>query len=287
MTTTTRAQWKTTWLQLVDEIAANWAIEVGSPFPVLSFNFAAPATRAGGEPCVLKVCLPDHEFDAEISALTVYDGRGAVRLFEVDRKRRAMLLERAVPGVSIASLPDEESTKIAAEAMKRLWRPVHADLPFQSLAVWSKAFPRYRVRFGASVPLDVDLFEHGEHLFAELLAGQGELVVLHGDLRHYNLLSSEAGRWIAIDPKGVIGERAYEPANWLRNPIGVDHWPDLAQVLSRRIDQFSDLLEIERARIRDWGVAQTVLSACWCLEDDDPHWKTMVSIAEVLRKIPV
>jgi streptomycin 6-kinase len=281
-----RAQWRSTWPEIIGAIAENWSLRVEPPFPNISFNFAAPAVRANGTRCVLKVCLPDHEFDSEVAALTVYDGRGAVRLLDVDRERRAMLLERAKPGAPILSLPDEESTRIAAEIMKRLWRPVPTGAPLQTLSIWGEGFQDHRERFNGAGPIDAELFQHGDRLFRELLASQAKPVVLHGDLHHYNLLSSGDG-WIAIDPKGVIGEPAYEPANWLRNPYGLERWPDLGAALARRIDMFSEILEIERARIRDWAVAQTVLSACWCLEDDDPHWRIDIRIAEVLRAIPL
>ena len=280
-----RDQWRADLPRLIKEISANWSLAVEPPFPALSWNYAAPASR-DGQQFALKVCLPDYDFMSEAAALALYDGRGAVRLIDVDPLRHAMLLERALPGASIRALPDEESTRIAAETMKLMWRPASANGPFQRLEDWFEGFAKHRRRFGGSGPIESCLFERGERLFAELLASQANLVVLHGDFHHENLLSSGQTGWVAIDPKGVIGEPAYEPANWLRNPRDIqERRHELREITARRLDQFSEILEIERSRIRDWGIAQLMLSACWFLESDDPGWQSDAAIAELLTQM--
>jgi streptomycin 6-kinase len=41
---------------------------------------------------------------------------------------------------------------------------------------------------------------------------------LHGDLHHSNVLDGGPRGWLAIDPKGLLGERTYDVANLLGNP---------------------------------------------------------------------
>jgi streptomycin 6-kinase len=53
------------------------------------YNDAAPATRPDGTAVVLKICFPDQEFLAEVEALRLFDGRGAVRLLDADVGRVA------------------------------------------------------------------------------------------------------------------------------------------------------------------------------------------------------
>ena len=53
---------------------------------------------------------------------------------------------------------------------------------------------------------------------AQLLADQQDVRVLHGDIHHRNIRKSSRG-WLSFDPKGVVGERAYECANTLCNPV--------------------------------------------------------------------
>lgn len=91
---------------------------------------------------------------------------------------------------------------------------------------------------------------------------------------------------MAIDPKGVIGEAAYEVGAWLRNPITAIQPGGVSRnILERRVDQFVDELALERARIIGWAQSQAVLAACWALEDGDVNWKLFVGWAELLSEL--
>jgi len=113
-----------------------------------------------------------------------------------------------------------------------------------------------------------------------------DLVLLHGDLHHENILAAQRQPWLAIDPKGIIGEAAYETGSWLRNPYpGLMKLPQPGRTLARRIDQFAEKLGFERARIRDWAVAQAVLSVWWGIEDFGYVEDEALAIAELLASI--
>ena len=93
-------------------------------------------------------------------------------------------------------------------------------------------------------------------------------VLLHGDLHHENILEAERESWLAIDPKGLVGEAAYETGALLRNQLSVvfeDSQP--GRVMARRVDQLAEELGLDRTRVRGWGLAQAVLSAWWDVED--------------------
>jgi streptomycin 6-kinase len=93
-----------------------------------------------------------------------------------------------------------------------------------------------------------------------------EPVLLHGDLHHENILAARREPWLSIDPKGVVGEPAYEVGALLRNPNRrILAWPNLARVMERRIRQLSDELGFER--VRGWGMSQAILAAVWSCED--------------------
>jgi streptomycin 6-kinase len=79
---------------------------------------------------------------------------------------------------------------------------------------------------------------------------------------------------LAIDPKGVIGDPAFEAAALLYNPIPVvQSNPEAKALLSRRVDLLADVLGFPRQRIRDWAMAQGMLSAWWCIEDGVGDWE--------------
>jgi streptomycin 6-kinase len=270
---------------LIADCAAAWSLTVFSPFEPLSYNYVAPGVRADGTGVVLKVGVPDRELLTEIAALRTYDGHGIVRLLDADPDRGVLLLERLWPGTPLFELvDDEQATAIAAEVMRQLWRPVPPDHPFPTVADWARGLKRLRNRFdGGTGPFPPTLVDRAEALFPELIASMDEPVVLHGDLHHWNVLRAEREPWLALDPKGVAGEPAYEVGALLRNPMpGIAAWPRLGQILARRVDQLAELLDFDRARLVSWGLAQAVLSAWWSIEDHGHGGEAAIAVATAL-----
>jgi len=272
---------------LIEQCAARWSLKVGAPFVALSFNYAAPAEGPDGERLVLKVGVPVPELLWEIDALRLYGGRGAARLFDADAEWGALLLERLEPGTQLVTLCEEDdaaATSAAAAVMRKLWRPVPEGHGFPTAAGWGQGLRRMRAYFGGGTgPWPRHLVEEAESLFAELLASAAEPVVTHGDLHHGNVLAAAREPWLAIDPKGLVAEPAYEVGALLRNPLPqLLRWPHPVRVTERRIAQLSEELGVERARVRGWGLAQAVLSAWWSIEDTGEQGKFGFAAAEIL-----
>ena len=247
-----------------------------------------PALREDGAPAVLKLSFPgDKEFATEAAALRIFGGRGICRLLELDLTLGAMLLERLQPGAPLTTVgDDEEATALAAGVIENLRRPAPPDHGFPTVSDWARGFERLRRRFdGGTGPMPEGLVREAETLFAGLLASEGERLLLHGDLHHGNLLSAGGGSWLAIDPKGVVGEAAYEAAALLHNPVGALDGPDPRGLLERRLDVLSGELGLDRGRVRAWGLAQAVLSAYWGLEDGGRVWDEALTFAGLLAEI--
>ena len=98
-------------------------------------------------------------------------------------------------------------------------------------------------------------------------------------------MAAQRQPWLAIDPKGVYGEPAYDVGAWLRNPLDLLQWPQLGQLLAQRVAIFSEMLSLDRQRLVGWGVAQAVLSAWWSYEDHGQGWETAVTCAERLAEL--
>lgn len=274
------------WLDDLPRLVARyeqcWSLTAGPPFGNLSYNYVAPARRADGSEAVLKLGVPNRELSSEIAALRHYDGRGSARLLEADADQGALLIERLTPGTSLATVADDEqATAVAAQVMRQLWRPLPADHPFPTAAQWAAGLGRLRARFdGGTGPLPADLVARAEGLFRDLLASAASPVLLHGDLHHDNILSARREPWLALDPKGLAGEPAYEPGALMRNPS-----PQPAAVLARRADILSEALGIDRRRILEWAFAQAVLSAWWSVEDHGHGWEGAIRVAETLSSL--
>jgi streptomycin 6-kinase len=276
------------WLERLPDVLAEcerrWGITIGPPFN-LSFNYVAPAVRADGTQVVVKVCSLTDEFPQQPEALRLVDGHGMVRLLECDMDEEIMLLERLLPGTMLLDVEDDEfTTSIAASVMQKIWRPVPENHPFKTVQDWGKGFERLRHSYdGGTGPFPQTLVERAETLYRELSASMAEPVLLHGDLHHENILSAEREPWLAIDPKGVVGEPVYETGSWLRNQSLDLPYPE--RILARRIDQFSEQLGFERVRIRDWALAQAMLSAWWSMEDSGELSVFPITCAELLGAI--
>lgn len=273
----------------VAEYERRWDLQMMPPFGNLSFNYAAPGNRSDGTSVVLKICYPAKEVLSEMAALRVADGDGMVRLLAEDVAGATMLLQRAVPGEMLIDHPDDEAaTRIAAGVMAASWRAAPDDHPFPTVADWGRGFERMRVRFdGGMGPLPAELTDRAERSFAELVASSAAPIVLHGDLHHYNILRNADG-WLAIDPKGIVGEPAYEIGALMRNrlpPMGDE--PAALEVLIRRLRIVAEVTGLDAERMRRWTVAQALLSAWWTIEDggDIAFAEDVIRTAEILERV--
>lgn len=283
------------WLQnlpgLLADCERRYDLVVQRPFPDLSYNYVAPATRANGTAVVLKLGVPHPELSCEIAALRCFDGRGAVRLLAGDAARGVLLLQRLRPGHMLTTAADDDTaTRIAAQVMQQMWRPPPAEHAFPTIADWAQGLQRLRAAFDGGVgPFPRKLVETAESLFRDLLASQAAPALLHGDLHHYNILAAHetAPRvpWLVIDPKGVVGEPAYEVGAFLRNPLGLAQRPDLAQILARRVAILAETLGIDPKRIAGWGTAVSVLSAWWSYEDMGEEDQDTLAVARHLADL--
>ncbi len=282
------AEWLENLPNLLAECERRWGVAIRPSNFTLSYNYVAPARLADGTEIVLKAGVPNRELRTEIAALRLYDGRGCVRLLDADPDQGILLLERLYPGEMLTIVEDDdEATRIAAEMMQRLWRPLPAEHNFPSVADWASGLAELCEEFGGGTgPFDEKLVEAAVSLFTDLLASSETPVLLHGDLHHYNILSVGDG-WRVIDPKGVAGEPAYEVGALLRNPFTIFAEPDLKRITARRLDILAETLEMDRERLRQWSLAQAVLSAWWSYEDggDPVDWEPTMRLASVLAEL--
>jgi streptomycin 6-kinase len=264
------AAWLERLPRLVEECAAAWGLHVRVPFPGASVSFVAPAVLADGTQAVLKLNFPDVESEHEADALVAWGGVGAVRLLAVDPERRALLLERCMPGTQLWAIADEEAAnRVAAAVLRRLWRPAPAESALRTLdgeaQRWAAELPGRFERHGR--PFEHTLLDRAVGWIGELLdSPPGEAVVLHQDLHGGNVLRAEREPCLAIDPKPLVGERAFDLASLLRDrrdELAVEPAP--VRRMRRRLDRLCGELDVDRERARRWAVVHAL---AWGLEDD-------------------
>jgi len=270
----------------LDAATAGWGLtEDGPPYAEASLGLVLPVRGPGGAPLVLKLSPPTEWLAHEARALAHWAGAGAVRLEAADLSRGALLLERAVPGTTLATLcpvDDRAATEAAAEVVARLratsGRPAEA-LP--ALASWTE---RLGADWGAFPEL-ASACRDARAMVSELFADAARTSVLHGDLHHHNLLRAERLPWLATDPKGITGPPEAEPAALLRNPrrFVLSH-PRPAALLADRLSVLAERLGDDVRRLAGWGYALAVVAAAWAAEDQQgDEVRRWLACAESLR----
>ncbi len=280
------------WLKQIPEIIkvyeVKWSLKVFPPYN-LTYNYIAPAVLDNGSRAVLKIGFPkDKEFQSEIEALSVFNGNGSVNLLNADRKKAVILIEQVNPGIPLSTIIDDtKATRILASVMKKLWKPLPKNNNFQTISQWTNALAKYPNRYKDfnNPPIPWSLTNQAAKLFKELIATSYPLVLTHADLHHDNILKSDRDRWLAIDPKGIAAEPAYDTAAMIRNPYKIiKDVQDIDKLLKNRIMVLSQELGIDPKRIHKWCFAQTVLSGVRTTDDpsDTIH---ALKVAESLNRI--
>ncbi|WP_035765371.1 aminoglycoside phosphotransferase family protein, partial [Arthrobacter sp. H20] len=116
--------WLGRWTELVRNSLLDWELTLelpdGSGPWFGSAAVVLPVRRADGSPAVLKVTIPHDEALPEPDALTLWDGRGAVRLLEAARDDFVLLLERLDGDQSLGGLPLDETAGIWGNLVRDL-----------------------------------------------------------------------------------------------------------------------------------------------------------------------
>jgi streptomycin 6-kinase len=267
--------------------ASTWDVVVDNVFETETSLIAYG--RRAAQPVVLKIVKQVGDEWRSGGVLNEFDDRGVVRVYEHDGG--ALLLERVQPGNSLVDLVlsgrDDEATAIIADVIRAMATdtPVERQATHPTVEDWGKAFRWYASTGDARI--SHELVSHAHRVYDDLCRSQTNVRLLHGDLQHSNILFDDRRGWLAIDPKGVIGEIEYEVGASLRNPREAPAVFTAPDTIARRVRRFSDALHIDASRAFGWAFAQAVLSAIWVIEDGgalDASDPTIV-LAETLRRM--
>jgi streptomycin 6-kinase len=108
---------------------------------------------------------------------------------------------------------------------------------------------------------------------------------LHGDLHHDNILFGARG-WLAIDPKGVLGDPGFDAANLFYNPLERDDLCLAPERIARMADVFSHSMRQDPRRLLDHAFAYGCLSAAWHCEDGNSRDENReLAVASAIRAV--
>jgi streptomycin 6-kinase len=260
------------WLDALPERVADhlerWELQLERVFtPGGQISMIVLVRQADGTQAVLKAGMVTVETAQEHTALAHWDGHGAVRLVRADPDEGVLLLERLHGDVSLRSLPEPKAMLEAAATIRRLWVTPPEAHPFTSVADHT-AMLTVSLRERRSRPWAADarpLIDQALALREELVALPVEDVLLHGDYHHGNVLAGSRAPWLAIDPKPLVGDPAYDLAWLARDRLEtLVASPGPGSAARRRIAKLSAALDVDEERVRDWALFRAVDAGVWC-----------------------
>ena len=255
------AQWLGRLPRRVAELEQAWGFRVGPAFDHSgAVSWVAPVECADGTDAILKIGMPHDEARFESQALRFLEGHGAVRVLQASDDGFSLLLERCLPGTDLWPLSEEEGNAIAARILTCLWREPEPGAPFLSLATYVASWWDDPASLAIAAPCGEDVLAEVIARGKELTASQPRHVLLHGDFHPGNVLAAQREPWLFIDPKPLIGDPAYDLAQWLYNRARflIQLPPDEAVTLLRQqIDRFATDLHLDPARIAGWALVKT------------------------------
>lgn len=190
-------------------------------------------------------------------------GIGAVELFKYDE--RALLIEY-LPGENLYQFSksgrEAEASKVFCAIIKKVKKNIpHIDR-FQKVDDLCSIFDQIEA------PRELgDLLEIGKSKFEELRKTQTEEVLLHGDLHHENVISRKSGEFVCFDPKGLLGDPAYELGTTLKNPWDYPKISHDIDIFRERAKYFSKELGLPYDRVVGYAFVHLCLSIAWAIED--------------------
>ncbi len=234
----------------------------GAPFRTRFGSSLAPVLKDDA-PAMLKIASGEEEARGA-AVMAWWGGEGAARVLA--HEGAAILLERVIGPRSLAAMArsgeDDAAIAILCHAVARLHGPRATAKPstLVPLPRWFGALEPSAARRGGVL---------GKSLVAAraLLADPADACVLHGDIHHDNVLDGGERGWLAIDPKGLLGERGFDYANMLCNPdiaIAGD-----ADRLAARTAIATSLSGVAADRLLLWLLAYAGLSASWTLDEGE------------------
>ncbi|MEH7350634.1 aminoglycoside phosphotransferase family protein [Gottfriedia acidiceleris] len=261
--------WLENFVDLCNRCEIRWNMKILSPFE-LSYNFVAPILIDGQKNAVIKLAVPNEEFNSEVEALNEFKENEFVKVIDYDLNEGILILEQLLPGETLATIEnEEEAMHIAVKVMKSLWKAAPKSTKIPTILSRENSLSRIVEKFPNGLgPISKEMLLDAFTIFKEMNRTQTTKYLLHGDLHHYNILNAGENSWKVIDPKGLIGEREYDIIQFLLNKL---EGKDISTTLENRIDQLVKELNLNKERVLLWGYSHAVLSTCWSLEDEGTY----------------
>lgn len=266
---------------ILKSLVKEWGLSQVIPIPQMNYNFVSYALDVENHPVVLKIGPERKLIEDEAFLLDNYHENTAPILYKKNLEKNALLIQKAIPAFHLSVLyPDQ--LDFVMDKYVRLIQRLHF-LPndnqkrsFSTFIDWFKSLDHLSPDFipKKTIHKVLDIKE-------KLIYESKNEKLLHGDLHLDNIIQNGKD-WIAIDPKGVIGELEFELANF--NFISKKELPDASSSLfKKRITQLANKANISNLKLEDYCFIRCMLSVAWFIEDRGDYREALY-LAELISK---
>lgn len=270
--------------EIINQLADQWCLSEIQPFEHLSYHYVA-AARQKQKAVVVKIGCDGETIEREYIALNALDGKGSVKVLDFDQARHALLLVQAISGKTLKSHCNNDIERGIAH-YAYVVHALHAtnglkpEVPFPHVRSWLAAIDRLDDN-----RVDNKLIDKAKYLSEKLLTTMKNECLCHGDL-HLDNIVKDGEKWLAIDPKGVIGETAFEAAafDWVFNAELMAQDGILIGKIARRLERLSSALSLDAARLTAWVFLRFMFSIAWLIEDKGDY-RSRLRLAKLVYRL--
>lgn len=241
-----------------------WSLSDASQLADTRTSNVYRVNRGDGSPAVLKILKPYGADEIRgVHAMRWYAGGGSVEIYDCTSTQILMeWLPGRTLGDAVRAGDDGIATEELCNLVRQLHRPRDAVLPSDLMALEHQFRPLLEGGFDLWPPETRRLGERARQIARDLLGSMTDIVPLHGDLHHDNVMQSERG-WQVIDAKGLIGDPAYDVSNTFRNPEGAGNLAGSPARAEYLVTTFANRLGYDRKRMLGWAIGHSALSIFW------------------------
>lgn len=256
-------QWFDSLASIIDVLKKQWALTEVTPISNMNWNYVAIA-KCDGSKVVLKISADAKAISNEFQALSQFSGFGAIRVIHFNPELNALLLEYANPGTTLKETSSGNIhgvIPVYAGLIKKMSSCNHHGYSFPHIKEWCDVIDEMN---DSRIPRDY--IKKAKEIRQWIFATISNEYVCHGDLHLENILQNN-NEWLVIDPKGVVGEMAFEASAFdlLNEHEAASR--DAINIIKKRIQLLSDALDIKNYRLSAWIFLRVMLSIQWFIED--------------------
>ena len=255
-------------LRNIEAYADKWALTSSQFIPSYSAKLVFKCSSEKFGSVVLKIGNPSfREVFTEFNTLHEYNGRRFCRVFEADIENGVILEECVQPG---NPLRDESSLDKRLAVFCSLYKGLHI------LPVKAEIYPTYsqwicRITEYMSKRQDcIELYLHmkkAKDICLSVSTQYSQSLLLHGDFHHDNILLGNDGKYVIIDPKGVIGDPVFDVPRFILNEFGDEITTELYEKINLIISTLEKNISIPSSILKQCLYVETVMGMCWSVED--------------------